>query len=60
MINTDIVNDFREYQRNPAKWFDRYLNQCSPKTRRDTLTDYEFDIISKAASEGTLKIKVHA
>ena len=28
MVNTDIVNDFRTYQEDPARWVDRYLDQC--------------------------------
>jgi uncharacterized protein YegP (UPF0339 family) len=27
----DIVDDCRMYAKNPSKWCDRYLNQCSPK-----------------------------
>jgi len=64
MINTDIVNDFREYAQNPGKWYWRYIRQCSPKAfvyffpRRDTLTDEEFEAMQKAAESGTLKIKI--
>jgi hypothetical protein len=58
-VNFDIVNDFREYQKNPAKWVDRYLDQCSPNIRRTELTDEEFDAMVKASKEGTLKIKIH-
>jgi len=28
MINKDIVNDFRQYAKDPARWVDRYQNQC--------------------------------
>jgi len=30
-MNIDIVNDFKIYAKNPARWVNRYLNQCSPK-----------------------------
>ena len=30
-MTSDIVNDFRKYAADPARWVNRYLNQCSPK-----------------------------
>ncbi|MBW1672060.1 MAG: hypothetical protein JRJ45_00190 [Deltaproteobacteria bacterium] len=65
-MNEDIVNDCREYAKDPAKWYWRYIKYCSPKSfvyffkRRTELTDEEFNAIAKAAKAGTLKIKVHA
>jgi len=34
MVNTDIVEDFRMYAKDPARWFKRYQRQCRayPKT----------------------------
>jgi len=28
MENKDIINDFRQYAKDPARWFKRYQRQC--------------------------------
>lgn len=52
-MDTTIIEAFRQYTKDPAKWFKRYRDQC-----RCYLTEEQKDASKKKAEEIKAKSKV--